>query len=304
LRKNTFVVIDRRTFLLTSASAFTTTSLSSRTLARWKKQPGLELYTVRDILAKDFEGTIARVAAIGYKEVEVFGYGGLNPKQFRALLDRHGLDAPSSHGAAVEGTDLDRQLEGHRIMGFRYTAIRPAQPATPPGATAEERVKRAADQHNKHGALAKKHGMKVMLHNHASEFDRLEGSTKTEYDVLLAETDPAVVAMQLDIGWASIAGQDVLALFRKHPGRFELWHVKDVTGLRENPPGTPPGKRRGKFVPVGQGEIDYRLFFSHAEQAGLKHYAIEQDNAAENGADSLTAARASYQGLMKILSLK
>ena len=108
--------------------------------------------------------------------------------------------------------------------------------------------------------------------------------------------------MQLDIGWVNVAGQDTLELFRKHQGRFELWHVKDVVGLKNNPPDTLPGKRKGTFVPVGQGEVDYKAIFKHAAQAGLKHFVIEQDNAGEQGADSLAAMRANIAGLRKLLA--
>lgn len=299
-------MIDRRAFLQMTAGTLAVISPSSgQSASVWKKQPGLELYTVRDLLAKDFEGTIAKVAEIGYKEVEPVGYGGLEPKQFRALLDRHGLRAPSTHAGATDGPNLEKELEGHQVMGFRYTEIHAPRPAGGSGARApktEESVKRTAEQYNKYGALAKKHGMKILVHNHAAEFDPLEGSQRTEYDVLLAATDPSLVAMQLDIGWASLAGQNVLEMFRKNPGRFELWHVKDVTGLKSIPADTPPGRRRGKFIPIGQGEVDYKPLFANAKQAGLKHYVIEQDNAAENGADSMAAARANFAGLMKVLS--
>jgi sugar phosphate isomerase/epimerase len=190
-------------------------------------------------------------------------------------------------------------------MGFKYTEVRAPRPGGSPAARAartEESVKRTADRYNHYGALAKKHGMKILIHNHAGEFDRLDGSALTEYDILLAATDPSLVAMQLDIGWASVAGQDVLGMFRKNPGRFELWHVKDVIGLKSIPPDTPPGRRRGKFVPIGQGDVDYKSIFANARQAGLQHYVIEQDNAAENGADSMAAARANFDGLMKVLA--
>jgi sugar phosphate isomerase/epimerase len=302
---------NRRSFLKTIATSGAAVamigsyqSVTGQTLKKWKSQIGLELYTVRDLLAKDFEGTIAKVAEIGYKEVEPVGYGGLDPKQFRALLDRYKLTAPSTHAGATEGPDLEKELEGHQIMGFKYTEIHSAKVAGTPSqrpAKTIENIKRSAQQYNRQGALAKKFGMKVLVHNHAGEFDRLEDRDRTQYDVLLAETDPSVVALQLDIGWCTLAGQDAVQMFRKHPGRFELWHVKDEIGLKQIAPDTPPGKRRATFVPVGQGEIDYKTIFANAELAGMKHYVIEQDNAAEHGADSIAAARASFEGLTRIL---
>ncbi len=144
--------------------------------------------------------------------------------------------------------------------------------------------------------------MKILIHNHAAEFDLLENSQRTQYDVLLAETDPALVTMQLDIGWACVAGQNVLEMFRKNPGRYDLWHVKDVVGLKDADPAAPPGRRRAKFIPIGQGEIDYRTMFASAGLAGLKYFVIEQDNAGQASGDSLADARANFQGLVKVLS--
>jgi sugar phosphate isomerase/epimerase len=306
----------RRTFLKgIAAFAGSFRGLSAQISPAWRKQIGLELYTVRDLLAQDFEGALAKVAEIGYKEVEPVGYGGLDAKQFRALLDRYKLTAPSTHTSATEGPDLEKELKEHQIMGFKYTQIRGggarggqkaakgakgARPQRP--APTVESVKRSAEQYNRQGKIARKFGMKVLIHNHAGEFDRLENSDLTQYDVLLAETDPAVVAMQIDIGWAVIAGQDVLRMFEKNPGRYELWHVKDVAGLKSIDTSARPGQRRATFIPIGQGEIDYKTLFADARRAGLKHYVIEQDNAGQNGADSLAAARANYQGLLKILS--
>ena len=108
--------------------------------------------------------------------------------------------------------------------------------------------------------------------------------------------------MQLDVGWASVAGQNIVELFKKHPGRFELWHVKDAKGIKMmTPQMTQQDRQREAFlVPVGTGEVDYKPIFANAELAGLKHYCIEQDNAADWG-DSMAAARVSYQNLIKIL---
>ena len=302
---------NRRTFLK-EAAAFSGAAMIGRAATDWKKQIGLQIYTVRDLLEKDYEGTIAKVAEIGYKEVEPTGYGNLEPKQYRALLDRYGLRAPSTHAGATAGPNLEKELEGHRIMGFQYTQIRggaprpPAADAAPAGGrqrpTAES-VKRSAEQYNRNGAIAKKFGMKVLIHNHTEEFDLFEDGKGRPYDILLAETDPNLVAMQLDVGWASVAGENILQMFQKNPGRYELWHVKDATGIKNVDPKATPAERRklARLVPVGQGEVDYKAIFAKADLAGLKHFYIEQDNAAQGG-DSLAAARTSYQNLIKMLS--
>ena len=272
----------------------------------WKKLAGLELYTVRDLTAKDYEGTLAKVSEIGYKEVEpATDYGKLEPKAFRAMLDRYGLSAPSTHVPATDGPGLEKELEGFQVMGIKYTEIRSARPPSGGGRSrqTEESVKRTADEINRHGAIVKKFGMKMLIHNHTMEFEPFEGGKLRPYDVLLAETDPAVVAMQLDIGWASVAGQNILEMFKKNPGRFELWHVKDARGIKlmNADMNESERMRAATLVPVGQGEVDYKTIFANAELAGMKHYCVEQDNAADWG-DSMAAARVSYQNLMKLLS--
>ena len=294
-------MMNRRTFLAASGAGL----LMAQTSADWKKQMGLELYTVRDLLPKDYEGTLAKVAEIGYKEVEpATDYAGMEPKQFRAMLDKFGLSAPSTHVGATDGPDLEKQLEGFQTMGIKYTEIRGAAAGGGGGRgpQTEESVKRTAQQINKHGEIARKFGMKMLIHNHTQEFQPLEGSALHPYDVLLRETDPALVAMQLDIGWASVAGQNILEMFQKHPGRFELWHVKDARGIKlMTPQMTQPERQRSAMlVPVGEGEVNYKSIFAAAGQAGLKHFCIEQDNAADWG-DSMAAARVSYQNLLKIL---
>jgi sugar phosphate isomerase/epimerase len=312
----------------------------------WASRIGLELYTVRDLLAKDYEGTLAKVAAIGYTEVEPTSYNNLSPTDFRALLDRHKLSMPSTHAAARgTGADLEKQLEGFQVMGIRYTEIvaippgaagrgaeparpDPRRPATiPPGGYYDagsgrvrnsfketeafgpyqvpgslDAAKRRAGQLNTDGKIAQKFGIKLLVHNHTVEFEKLTDSTRTLFDVLVEETDPALVTMQLDLGWTYIAGVDPLALFKAHPGRFELWHVKDVFGLKTVNPSLSPNARVSSMalVPVGSGHIDFKPVFAQASLAGLKHFVIEQDNAAAWG-DSLAAARVSCQGLKEML---
>jgi sugar phosphate isomerase/epimerase len=298
---------NRRTFLKRTAALSGGFVLpGAARAAEWKDHIGLEVYTVRNLTPKDYEGTIAKVAEIGYKEIEPVDYGGMTPQQFRAMLDRHGLTAPSTHAGATEGPDLEKELEGFQVMGIKYTEIRAARNPNAArggrGPQTAESVKRSAGEINRQGAIAKKFGMKMLIHNHTMEFQPFENdASKRPYDILLAETDPALVAMQLDIGWASVAGQNILEMFHRNPGRFELWHVKDARGIREMTPGMAQSDRMraAKLVPVGEGEVNYKAIFAQAGLAGLKHFCIEQDNAVDG--DSLAAARTSYDNLRRIL---
>ena len=332
----------RRTFLQQAAALGTaawfagqSTPASAQSAPDWKNQIGLELYTVRDLMANDFEGILAKVAEMGYREVEpASGYNNMEPKAFRAMLDRYKLTMPSTHSPAIgTGAALEKQLAGFETMGIRYTEIRaepfrPSGKPLPPGAYFNpgtgltrnsfteteafgpyqpsqkiEAVKQRAAQLNANGKIVHKFGMKILVHNHTGEFERLIDSDRTEYDVLLAETDPELVTMQLDIGWAIIAGQNVLEMFHKNPGRYELWHIKDVVGVKTVNASLSPNARTASmaFVPVGAGQIDYKTFFMNAKAAGLKHFCVEQDNAASWG-DSLAAARVSCKALSAILS--
>ena len=342
----------RRQFLqeatLGSAAAFVASHVQPFAVSQatgaspWKSRIGLELYTVRDQLMTDYEGTLAKVAEIGYTEVEPTSYNNMPPRDYRAMLDRLKLTMPSTHAPARgTGADLERQLEGFQVMGIKYTEIAapasssgasnpdPRRPSTlPPGAYFDagtgrvrnafketeafgpyqppvslESVKQRAAQLNANGKIAQKFDMKLFVHNHTGEFEKLTDSPRTSFDVLVEETDPAFVTMQLDLGWTYIAGVDPIALFKAHPGRFELWHIKDVFGLKTVNPSLGPNARVSSMalVPVGSGHIDFMPVFAQAQLAGLKHFVIEQDNAAAWG-DSLAAARVSYQRLSGMLT--
>src|SRR5215472_9824609 len=194
---------------------------------------GLQLYTVREEMKKDFAGTIAKVAATGYKEVEFAdilkpnaGYYGRSPKDVRELLDKNGLVAPSAHtGYDIVEKKWPEALEAAKIVGHGYIVcpwIDEKQRAATDG------WKRAAELFNKAGEESKKAGIQFGYHNHSFEFqeDKSLGG-KLPYDFLLAETDPKFVAMEMDLCWISVAGKDPLAYFEKYPGRFPLVHVKD-----------------------------------------------------------------------------
>jgi sugar phosphate isomerase/epimerase len=276
----------------------------------------------------DFEGILAKVAAIGYEEVETAnGFNNMSPKAFRALLDKYKLKCPSTHTAPVLGTDLEKQWEGFQIMGIQYSR-EPNPPRAPraPGVSLGQYMnrnsffeveafgplqprlkiddaKRRAAKINAEAKTSAKFGIKLFIHNHTGEFEPLLDSPKTEWDIYLEETDPALVTLQLDLGWARIAGVDPIDLFRKSPGRYELWHIKDVVGLKTVNPALSPNERTASmaFTPVGRGQIDWRPYFAQAELAGMKHFFVEQDNASTFG-DSLAAARVSYESLKKIRS--
>jgi sugar phosphate isomerase/epimerase len=323
--------VNRRSFAKTLAlfgGAAMINGNPGRALAQmapdWKKQIGLELFTVRDEMQNDFEGVLAKIASFGYKEVEpASGYNNMSPKDFRAMLDRYGLSMPSTHSGLPAGETIEKRFEGGQIMGLKYVEnlgggggrSSAPRPVTPPPATrgggptrgagqTEEAVKRQAQTLNENGKTAKQFGMKIIVHNHTGEFAPLADKPAAHpYDVLLAETDPELVTMQIDIGWASVAGQDILAIFKKNPGRFECWHVKDALGLKAFGPEMNQNQRQqaAKLVPVGQGDVDYKPIFGAASIAGMKHFCIEQDNASQWG-DSVAAARVSLNGLTRILS--
>ena len=158
-------------------------------------------------------------------------------------------------------------------------------------------VKRTAAALNEAGRVTQKHGLKVIVHNHTVEFEPLADGSQRPYDVLMAETDPSLVALELDIGWATVAGENAIELFKRAPGRFEVWHVKDVVGLASLAGKSEAERQRAaKIVPLGEGEIDYRAIFARAGLAGMKHFFVEQDSAPDSG-DSLAAAAASYRNL-------
>lgn len=273
-------MIDRRAFVTTACGATLASLVGPQGAAhRRLGRIGLQLYTVRHALEKDFEGTIARVAATGYKEVELAGYFGRAPRDLRALLDHHGLSAPSAH-VSLAPDQWRAALEAAPIVGHRYLVIAWIPP--------EERrtlddYKRAAERLTHAAADAHAAGLRLAYHNHDFEFQPLEG--QLPYDVLLAGTDPTLVQLEMDLYWTVKGGQDPLAYFARWPGRFPMVHVKD---------GGPAPERR--IVDVGSGTIDFRRIFAHADQAGIRHYFVEHDEPS----DPFASIRASYGYLKRL----
>ena len=264
------------------------TSRPAAGLSQFRDRIGVQLYSVRDMLQQDFEGTIERVAEMGYKEVEFAGYYNRTPEQVRALLDRLGLTSPSSHiGANLLRRDMAAQVALAKTIGHRFITL-PSYSVSRTG-TPLAGWKAAAVEFNQWGAACRDAGLRFAYHNHSAEFQPIEGA-RSGMHVLLAETDPALVDFQLDIFWSTHAGQDTLELFNQHRGRFTLWHVKDMLD--------PRGAKTMK--PVGQGVIDFRGIFAHASESGMRHFFVEDDNGAANGG-SLVSIQSSFTHLRQLL---
>lgn len=303
--------LNRRSLLGGLATLATVATVGTGALAqgrsdgldRWKNQIGLQLYTVRDRFPTDYAGTLKAVAAAGFREVQAtISYGGHSLTEIKAYLDDAGLVSPATHVNPPSGAQFEPTLDAYARLGHRYTTV-DTGPYLQKEPQPMETAKRLAAALNAAGAITKKHGLKVIVHNHTQEFQPFLDSPKCTYDILIAETDPSLVALELDIGWATAAGADVLELFRRAPGRFEVWHVKDFKGLAELKAMRPvdrlmPGM--SKIVGLGEGEIDYRPIFAQAQRAGMKHFFIEQDTAPSTG-DSVAAAAASNRYLRSIL---
>lgn len=272
--------MNRREFLET-ATVLSAASLMSLKLG-WAIDDhkignvGLQLYTVRDKMKADFDATLAKVASIGYKEVEFAGYFGRTPQQVRAVLDKNGLTSPACH-VDYELLAPDKwpgQIESARTIGQSYIV----NPWIPDELRkTEDDWKRAADTFNRAGEASQKAGVQFAYHNHWFEFLPLNG--KRPYDLLLAACDPKLVKMEMDLCWITAGGGDPLAYFDRYPGRFPLVHVKDLKTL---PKVTTGGAQNfGDTVDmteVGSGIIDWKTIFAQSEKAGIKHYIVEHDH--------------------------
>ena len=290
-------MIDRRTFLGTVGAAVLLPRFgAAASIAR----PGVQLYTVRGELEKDFDGTLAKIAALGYREVEFAGYFGRTPKEVRDTLKRHRLAAPSTHidFPSLTGDRWPRALDAAKAIGHRYVV----------NAWVDESVrnqpdawKRIADTYNTAAAEAKRRGLQFAYHNHNFEFyPRADAGGKLPMDILLESCDPALVKIELDLCWTAAAGQDPVKWFEQYPGRFPMVHVKGLTKI-------PPDAAKWTVAPpiagllpdvtdVGPGPIDWARIFAHAQTAGIKHYFVEHDQP-KAPFDSLAASAKYLQGL-------
>lgn len=234
---------------------------------------GLQPFTVRAELQKDFEGTLKQIAAIGYGALETGDpFYSRKPRELRTMLDGLGMVSPSGfYPYPKDDAAWGRSIEKAQILGNRYMIT------TAPGEWLKtpEGWKSIADRFNLLGAQCRRAGTVLAYHNHNFEFKQA-AKGGVFYDELLRLTEPETVKMELDCFWAVLAGRDPLVLFATHPGRFAMLHVK---GLKEGVATTLdwPKDKENPFTEVGAGAIDYRKIFQAARPAGTQYYFVEQD---------------------------
>ena len=235
----------------------------------WPKPIGLEVYTVREEFAKDPAGTLKKVGAVGYREMEISIE--IPATTLKTYLSAANLTAPSTYLEVPQNVESwKKTLDQAHPFGFRYIVV-----GDNPRLDAEA-WKRRAGLFNECWRLAQSAGMQFCYHAHFHEFAPL-GDT-SGYDIMLARCDPKLLKMEMDVFWAVYAGQDPAAYFQKYPGRFPLLHVKDFKpGFPTSTTNFPYDSGPNPFAPVGQGRIDWVRIFAHASQAGVQHIFVEQD---------------------------
>jgi sugar phosphate isomerase/epimerase len=237
---------------------------------------GLQLYTLRQAMRESVERTLERVVAIGYREVEFAGYFGRTPRQVRELLDAVGLAAPSAHSADLNTirNDWSRALQAALEIGHEYLVC----PSLPASERTEDGYRRVAELFNRAGEQASALGLRLGFHNHDAEYQPLGASAVRGYDILLTETDPRYVVMQLDVYWIARAGEDPVRYFSAHSGRYVSVHVKDMDAT-------------GRMTEVGSGVLSFQRYLAAARLAGVRHFFVEHDNPADPFASVETSYR-------------
>jgi sugar phosphate isomerase/epimerase len=246
---------------------------------------GLQLYTVRDLMAKDVDGTLAQIASAGYHLVETAGLYDRTPADLRALFDKHGIRTTSGHYPLADiEKDPQAVFAAAKTLGQEYVTV----PWLDPSLRTADTFATLPGRLNKLGEQARAAGLKLAYHNHDFEFQAY-GSPTIAMDRLLSGTDPALVSFELDGYWAFHAGRDPANLVLAHPGRFVMVHLKDSTAAPEK-----------AFADVGHGVIDFPKFIAAARANGLRYAFVERDVSP----DPLASIRASHQDLETLLAAK
>lgn len=270
--------MKRRTFLRTTSAGMIAGMLMPKNIfANLPANPniGLQLYSLRNEIKEDLAGSLKKISEIGYKNLEAAGYSDgkfydMDPAAFKSLVESYDMKLTSSH-VTFKNDKISDVLSAHKEAGVKYMVW--------PWLNDEQRknldaYKKLAENFNAIGEMCNQNGMKFGYHNHAFEFKAIDGVIP--YDLLLESTDPDLVFMQIDLYWAVYAGKDPIAYFEKYPGRFKLWHVKDMAA----------GEQK-EMTEVGTGIIDYNKIFEYASVSGMKEFFVEQDVIKGDGFESV-----------------
>ena len=266
---------SRRNFIKNSSLATVAVlTLPSLAFSMNKKEIGLQLYTLRDELSKNVKVVLEKVASAGFTTIETYGFSikdqfwGLSAIELKKILDENNLKAISGHygigSFLADGntTELEAAINASKILKSEYLTI---PWVDPPFRSNIDDYKKIAARLNEAGRMCQKADIKLAYHNHDFEFENYNGITG--YDILLKETDQDLVCFEMDLYWVVRSGKDPLQLFRENPGRFKMWHVKDMDKLKPV-----------LNTEVGSGSIDFKPIFKEAKLAGMKYFFVEQEN--------------------------
>ena len=257
----------RRNFVRQSALVVAAMPLINRDLLAsplLPKKTGLALYTIRDAMREDPAAALEEAASIGYNWVEAADHRdrkfyGYEPKEFGKLVKKTGMVPLSSHSQILP-ENHEQMIDDAAEAGMKYIIL-PSLPGD--WSNTLDGYQRSADFFNTAGEKCRKAGITFGFHNHQIEFKEING--RVPYDLLLENTDPKLVIFELDLAWITAAGKDPVAYFRKYPGRFEVWHMKDLSPEKQD-------------ATLGEGIIDFKPIMAEAKSAGMKYWFLEQDN--------------------------
>lgn len=229
-----------------------------------RDQIGVQLYTLREMAAKDLDATLREVASMGYAGVEFAGFHGHSAADVRKMLDEYGLKAFSAHIpiAAFDG-DIEQVVSDLQTIGAPWGVV----PFVSPEDRSPAFFADLGDKMNSYGSRLHEAGLKLAYHNHDFEFTMTAEDGRTIFDTLVSITDPALVSFELDLFWAAVGGYEPDGVMRQHPDRIKLVHLKDGKELA-----------RGKDLPFGEGALDWGAILSAARDLGVEYYITEQDN--------------------------
>jgi len=252
--------------LVSGALAAGSVKAESEAAKRKKMKTGLQLYTLRDIIGSDLQGTLAAVSKIGYNSLEPYGFDGnfygQSAKAFRKMCNDLGMDITSTH-TGINASNAAEYTDKAAEAGLEFLIL-PSFSGRP-DKTLDD-YKKVAQEMNQIGEITRKAGINFGYHNHNHEFRVIDG--KLPYDVLLSETDPNFVSFEMDIFWVVKGGQDPLHYFDTHPGRFQTWHMKDMGN-------------DGESCIIGNGKIKFKDLLKQSKKAGLKRFFVEQEQYSE-----------------------